>query len=265
MLEKSALAARHIVVTRPVEQAAHLCAALVDREAIPVRFPVLAIAAVDDLSPLLDAAIHLDEYKLVVFVSPNAVEHALTVMLRHRAWPMHVAAGGMGRSSEAALVRFGVRDIIAPQQRFDSESLLAEPRLADVKGWKVLICRGDGGREFLGESLTARGAQVDYLTCYRRSQPKLDSAPLIKRWQEKKLDAITLTSSEGVRHFAAMIGHLGLAYWRNTPTIVSHERIAEAARSFGLHQLIQTEPADAGLLAGMEAYFNQSRGGRKSE
>lgn len=252
-----ALAGRHVVVTRPAEQAAHLCEELANRGAVPVRFPVLAISAVEDVKPLLDMAIALERYRMVVFVSPNAVEHALTVMLRHRNWPAQTLAAGMGRSSEAALARFGVAEIIAPQEKFDSESLLAMPQLADVHGWRVLVCRGDGGRELLGETLTARGAQVDYLTCYRRSQPKLDPAPLLKLWQDNALDAVTLTSSEGVRHFAAMIGHLGLAYWRKTPTFVSHQRIAAEAEKLGLHDIVLTEPADAGLLAGMEHYFSE--------
>jgi uroporphyrinogen-III synthase len=255
----SALAGRRILVTRPAEQAGHLCEALVERGATPIRFPVLSITAIEDTAPLLDAAIGLENYQLVVFVSPNAVQHALSVMLKSRRWPDGVAAGGMGRSSEAALASFGVKDVIAPQTRFDSEALLEEPRLANVSGWKVLILRGDGGRELLAEQLRSRGASVDVLTCYRRGRPATDPAPLLARWQDGKIDAVTLTSSEGVRHFAAMIGHLGLAYWRKTPTFVSHERIAAAGREFGLGKMVLTDPADFGLLVGMENYFSHAR------
>lgn len=251
----SALAGRRIVVTRPAAQAAHLCGELVARGALPVRYPVLDIVAVSDPTPLLDAAIALDGYQLVVFVSPNAVEHALSVMLRHRTWPAGLPAAGMGRSTEAALAGYGIADVIAPSERFDSESLLALPRLTDVRGWRVLVCRGDGGREVLGETLRARGASVDYLTCYRRQATQADPAPLLTLWQGDELAAVTLTSSEGVRYFAERIGHLGLAYWRKTPTFVSHQRIAEAVSDCGVQHVILTEPADAGLLDGMERYF----------
>lgn len=259
-MQKSALAGRHIVVTRPAEQAGHLCGELLARGATPVRFPVLSIAPVEDPTPLLDAAIRLETYQLVVFVSPNAVHHALSIMLRHRRWPTQVPAAGMGRSSEAALAEFGVVQVIAPQTRFDSEALLEDERLADVRGWKILICRGDGGRELLSEELTRRGAQVERLTCYRRGKPALDAAPLLKLWHDHRLDAVTLTSTEGVRHFAEMVGRLGLTYWRHTPTFVSHQRIAEAACGLGLEQVILTDPADAGLLAGMEQHFLRGGG-----
>ena len=45
------------------------------------------------------------------------------------------------------------------------------PELADLRGKRVLIFRGDGGREQLGDTLRARGAHVDYVACYRRAAP----------------------------------------------------------------------------------------------
>jgi uroporphyrinogen-III synthase len=256
-MSPSALAGRHIVVTRPQAQLTNLCSAINERCAIPVKFPLLTISAVERITALQDAAIALDGYELVVFVSPNAVEHALNAMLRHRAWPAALPAACMGKSSELALAHFGVANIIAPQARFDSDSLLALPQLADVRGHRVLVCRGDGGRELLVDTLRARGAHVDVLTCYRRTPAALDPAPLIRLWQANQLDAITLTSSESVHHFAQLIGHLGRRYWQRTPTFVTHQRIKDTAKAFDLTTLVLTEPADAGLLAGMERYFGE--------
>ena len=61
------------MVTRPAGQATHLAEALVDLGAQPVLYPVLAIEAVNDPTPILDAAIRLDQYDWAMFVSPNAV------------------------------------------------------------------------------------------------------------------------------------------------------------------------------------------------
>lgn len=257
MSADSCLAGRHIVVTRPVDQAANLCQSLLDAHAVPVRFPVLTISPVSDETPLLDMAVHLDSYDFVVFVSPNAVSHALRVMLRHRRWPSAVRAVSIGQSSELALAKFGVSQVLSPHDKFDSESLLALAELHQMAGKRVLVCRGDGGRELLGETLSARGATVDYLTCYHRAQATTDPAPLLKLWQNNTLDAVTLTSSEGVRYFAGMVGHLGLAYWRHTPTFVSHARIAHEAERHKLQHILLTEPGDAGLLAGLHAYFGR--------
>lgn len=251
------LAGRHIVVTRPAGQAIHLAEALVDLGAQPVLFPVLAIEDVADVTPILDAAIRLDQYDWAMFVSPNAVDKALAVILAQRPWPASVRVATVGHSSEAALAQHGIRDVVAPQERFDSEALLALSEFADVKGKRVVIFRGDSGRDLFGDTLKERGATVDYVTCYRRTRPALDPAPLLKLWSEGRLDAMTVTSSEGLRNLFEMVGKLGQGWLKRTPTFVPHARIAEQAKALGLHNVVHTGPADAGLLAGLTDYFSR--------
>jgi uroporphyrinogen-III synthase len=256
--QKSVLAGRHVVVTRPAGQATHLAEALVELGAQPVLFPVLAIEDVTDTTPLLEAAIRLEQYDWAMFVSPNAVDKALAVVLAQRHWPDGVRVATVGHSSEQALARRGIGNVLAPQERFDSEALLALPPLQDMAGQRVIIFRGDGGRDLFGDTLKARGARVDYVTCYRRSKPALDAAPLHRLWRDGKLDAMTVTSSEGLRNLYAMVGKLGQSWLKKTPTFVPHARIGEQARALGLTQVILTGPADAGLLAGLIQYFSAS-------
>lgn len=253
-----ALNGRHIVVTRPAGQATHLAEALVALGAKPVLFPVLEIFDVEDSAPLLAAAERLDEFDWVAFVSPNAVEKALKAILSRRAWPAHLRVATVGKSSEAALASFGVGNVTAPQERFDSETLVALPALQDMAGKKVLIFRGDGGRELLGDTLKERGATVEHLTCYRRGKPATDPAPLMKLWTDGHLDAVTVTSSEGLRNFFEMVGKLGQAWLKKTPTFVPHARIAEQARDLGLHEIILTGPGDDGLVQGLTAFFGST-------
>ncbi len=246
---------RRIVVTRPAGQAAHLATALTEQGAVPVFFPVLEIRDIADPAPVLDAAIRLDSFDLAVFVSPNAIDKALALILPRRSWPAHLRVAALGKSSELALARHGITEVISPALRFDSEALLELPELIDVKGRRVIIFRGDGGRELLGETLHARGASVEYLTCYRRGRPDLDPAPLLKLWEAGRLDAVTLTSSEGLRNFFGMLGHLGQAWLKKTPAFVPHARIADQARALGLSKVIPTGPGDDGLVAGLVQYF----------
>lgn len=248
------LAGRHIVITRPAGQATHLADALVALGAQPVLFPVLTIAPLDNLQPLLDAAIRLENFDLAVFVSPNAVDHALTPILARRPWPAGLRVATVGKSSEQALARHGIREVIAPQDRFDSEALLALPELENVKGWKVIVFRGDGGRELLGETLQQRGAQVEYLTAYRRGKPTQSPEPLLKLWNDHRLDAVTITSSEGLRNLYEMLGKLGQTWLRQTPLFVPHARIAEQATALGMKHIHLTGPGDDGLVSGLLAH-----------
>jgi len=249
------LTGRHVVVTRPAGQAAHFATALTGKGAIPVLYPVLEIFDIEDVAPVLDAAIRLDSYDLAVFVSPNAIEKALALILPRRPWPVGLRVAALGKSSERELARHGIHDAISPPLRFDSEALLELPELTDVRGKRVIIFRGDGGRELLGDTLKARGATIEYVTCYRRARPQLDPAPLLKLWEQGQLDAVTLTSSEGLRNFFDMVGRLGQAWLKKTPAFVPHVRIAEQAQALGLAQVIATDPGDDGLMAGLMQYF----------
>lgn len=250
------LAGRHIVVTRPAEQAAHLAAAIAAAGGSAVLFPVLTIQAVEDSQPLRDIAARLDTFDLAVFVSPNAVHHSLAVITPLRAWPKQLRIATMGKSSERELARFGMTDIIAPVERFDSEALLALPELQEMAGKRVVIFRGNGGRELLGDTLVARGAKLEYVSCYQRGIPLLDAAALLQRWSCHELDAIAMTSSEGLRNLFAMVGEAGRVWLKQTPLFVPHARIAEEARKLGLQCVLPTAPGDDGLLAGMTEYFS---------
>jgi uroporphyrinogen-III synthase len=145
--------------------------------------------------------------------------------------------------------------VLAPTERSDSEALLALPELADVHGWNVVIFRGEAGRELLGETLAARGAQVTYAACYRRGRPAADPAPLLEAWTRGALDAVTVTSSEGLTNLWAMLGPAGRAHLRATPLFAPHARIAANARALGLAQVVTTGAGDTGLLAGLETFF----------
>ena len=249
------LAGRHIVVTRPAGQAAHLAEALLELGAKPVLFPVLAIYDVADPQALQDVAIRLDEFDWACFVSPNAVEKSLSQILARRTWPTGLRAATIGQSSEDALARFGIRDVVAPRGRFDSEALIELPELQDMQGQRVVIFRGDGGRELLGDTLKQRGASVEYVACYRRDKPATDPAPLLKLWEEGRLDAVTVTSSEGLRNLVDMLGKLGQTWLKKTPLFVPHQRIASVARALGCHEVKLTGPGDDGLVTGLLEYY----------
>ena len=251
------LAGRRIVVTRPAGQNEGLAELIRAEGGEPIVFPVLEILDLEDTRALVAAADRLDEYDLAVFISPNAVDKALNVIGARREWPQGLRAATIGRASEKALARYGVMNVIAPSGRFDSEALLALPQLADVQGWRVVVFRGDGGRELLGDTLRERGATVEYVECYRRVRPNADVEPLLKRWGRGEIDAVTVSSSEGLRNLYDMLGKLGQAWLKRTPLLAPHARIVENARALGCERVIETGPADEGLCAGLVAFLGQ--------
>jgi len=259
------LSGRHVVVTRPAEQAAHLAAEVSSAGGVPVLFPVLAIRDIDDPRPLIDIAARLDEFDFAVFVSPNAVIKALTVIGGQRRWPARLRAAAMGHTSERELARFGIGEVIAPRLRFDSEALLEMAEMREMAGMRVVVFRGDSGRDLLGDTLAQRGATVEYVTCYRRGKPAADIAPLLQLWQQQQLDAIAITSSEGLRNLVDMLGDAGRELLKHTPLFAPHARIAAEAQALGLSRVVPTAPGDEGLMAGLIAHFSPSKGEARTQ
>ena len=235
------LSGRRIVVTRPAEQAEKLAVLIESHGGHAVRFPVLAIFDAADPGPLQAAAERIDGFDIAVFVSPNAVEKALGAITAQRAWPERVVAAAMGETSARDIASFGVTQIVTP-----------------IRGRRVAIFRGDSGRELLGETLEARGARVARIPCYRRGRPDIDAAPLRALLAQGGIDAVTVTSSEGLRNLVAMVGAAGEAALKAVPLFVAHQRIADEARQMGFAEAIVTAPGDDGLLQGLEAHFGRN-------
>ncbi|MDD5181053.1 MAG: uroporphyrinogen-III synthase, partial [Gallionellaceae bacterium] len=259
MAETPPLAGLNIVVTRPREQAAQLAQCIAQAGGKAILFPLLEISPVADPQPLRALIARLHEFDLAIFISPNAVRYGMeAIRAANVTLTPSPSPGGrgalkiatVGQGSALALRELGVKEVIAPQDRFDSEALLALPELQQVAGWRVVIFRGDGGRELLGDTLKARGAMVEYAACYRRTQPQQDVSTLLAAVPH----AITVTSSEALRHLWDMLDEPNRVLLSSVPLFVPHTRIAGAAHELGWRDVVTTAGGDDGLLAGLIAW-----------
>ena len=241
------LAGLGILITRPARQAGGFAAKIAALGGTPVVFPAIAILPPADAAPLARAHAALSSYDYAVFVSANAVEYGAPDARR---WPRSLVALAPGPGTAEALAAVGISDVRIPTTTLDSEGLLALPELADVRGRRVVIFRGDGGREHLGDTLRARGASVDYVACYRRAAPESGAAGLSEAFRDGRIDAVTITSSEGLDNLWSLADEATRDAWRALPTFVPHPRIAARARALGL-AVAQTAGGDAGLIAGL--------------
>jgi uroporphyrinogen-III synthase len=135
-----------------------------------------------------------------------------------------------------------------PAGQWDSEGLLAAPALGEVRGRRVLIVRGEGGRPLLGEQLAVRGAEVRYAEVYRRAPTALDAEPLVARWRDE-VQVVVATSREVLDNLVARLGAAGLERLRETPLVVVSERLAAHARALGIRRVLVADAAsDAALV-----------------
>lgn len=239
------LAGRGVVLTRPRELAEPFARLLDSRGAHAIVFPAIEIQPLPPPPSLAGLA----EYDLVVFTSPSAVRVARAAQ---PPWPPRLAAA-LGAGTRRELEHTGARAIIAPQAGADSEALLALPQVQRLAGKRVLIVRGEGGRELLAESLKARGAVVEHAVCYRRTKPAADAAQLVEAWRRGEVDALTAYSAQALDNFAAMGGAELIAA---LPVFVPHERIARRARALGAREVAVAAGGDDQMLERLVAYFD---------
>ncbi|MBT9568533.1 MAG: uroporphyrinogen-III synthase [Thiobacillus sp.] len=251
-----ALTGRTVLVTRPQQQAAALSEAIRAAGGNAYAFPALAIEAValEALRAVLDA---LPATDLTIFISPNAARHGATALRSANRLPQS-GVFAVGPGTAQALQEAGVADVITPAGQ-DSEALLALPQLQAVAGKRVVIVRGVGGRALLADTLRARGAEVHFLECYRRTCPHADATSLLQRWQAGGIDAVTITSAETLHNLAGLLGEAGWPLLTHTPLFAPHEKIAVAARQFGIPDVVTTAGGDAGLVDGLINWFRNMR------
>ncbi len=252
-----------VVITRPLAQATHLAnqIAAIGRQVIV--FPLLEIAEITDavaIQGLQSVFANLESYALVVFVSPNAIDAACQFI---QSWPRSVMIGVIGEGSRMALARHDISaphvEIVYPHgDKMDSEELLKVLPLSRLRGKRILLVRGQNGRDLLMEKLKANGSEVELVSVYRRLAPALDAT---KAEQLRTLLASdnewVITSSEALRNLLAMshqvAGDEGVVKMLHKHILISHHRIAETASLLGFSYLTQTGSGDECLVAALQS------------
>lgn len=253
--------AHPVIITRPLAQAEPLARRVqaIGRQA--VVFPLLDIQPLPDQTSLCTALADLRDVAMVAFVSPNAIHAAFAV---RRDWPPGLPLAVMGEGSRAALAEHGLTSanatIISPtnSQRTDSETLLAELDLDSLHGKRVLIVRGETGRELLADELRAHGVEVMTVAAYRRAAPVLDDAKceLLLRLLQAQGDWV-ITSSEALRILMDMVqriaGEDSVVKMQRQHLVVPHVRIADTAKAMGFRAITCTASGDEALLAALQS------------
>ena len=255
--EKAAgpLADVNILITRPVMPASRTATRLASLGATPLVFPTTIIERPADVAPLNNALAKIGDYYAAIFVSPSAAEMTLAPLgsiPKKLPDTLHVFAPGPGTAEELSI--HGVANVEMPETSFDSEGLLALPLLqaSAIQGKRIVIFRGNDGRELLCEALVKRGAAVDAITAYHRRAPNTPPTGLLKLLRTGKVNALSAMSSDAISNLIPLIpaderAKLLFAL----PVYASHERIAATAREAGFRNVIETEAGDAGLITAL--------------
>ncbi|MGH8175936.1 MAG: uroporphyrinogen-III synthase, partial [Steroidobacter sp.] len=168
----------------------------------------------------------------------------------------------IGKATAAALIAAGLPADIVPDAGFDSESLLAHPALAGASVSRVVIVRGEGGRELMRESFAAHGAVVETREVYRRVRPVVDPTRLAQieaAWADEGVDVVTVTSVQTLHNLIDMLSERGRRLLRSTLLLAASRRIADAAQAAGLHVIVAPGADEASMIGALAQWRTRAR------
>lgn len=247
------LSGLRVLVTRPAHQSDSLINLLKAQGATPVALPLLEIQPVPESDPkfqlLKQKVLDLDLNQHVIFISVNAAEIALELIDQY--WPqlpVGVQWLAIGKQTAGLLSNYGI-DAYSSPVGYDSESLLSSPGLQQVAGDKVLIFRGEGGRETLAKELGARGAEVSYAELYRRRMPAYSDQQITEAlYQPESPDVILISSGEGLQNLLTLAtgsqSQFSPEGLFNCHMVVPSERIKKLAAEAGFRNVTTANGPD---------------------
>ncbi len=256
--ETRPLYGKRVVVTRTRDQASELSRRLVELGAEVLEIPTIKIAPPSDIKNLADAILELNAYDWMVFTSPNGVTSFFEYFFRgfedlRDLGGVRIAA--VGPATAAKLKELHLKVDLMPKDYLASKIAAAFEEFQSVENCRILIARAEVANPELPQMLTALGAIVDDVACYKTVAETDDVNGAAARLMEVGADWITFTSGSTVENFNTRF---------NLPALVSkfpQLRLAsigpettKALTSLGLSPSIQAKPYTLdGLIKGLLA------------
>ena len=238
-----------LLLTRPAEESQALAQVLADEGVFSTSLPLLEIEPLPVSEENRSIIYNLAAYCAVIVVSKSAARLGLEMV--DEVWPQPPMQDWftVGAATAQILDDYGLR-VFFPEQGDDSEALLDLAQLQKaISGYdpKVLIMRGEDGRELLAERLRERGVTVDYLPLYRRHLPIYPAFALPQRVEAERLNGLVVSSGQGFQHLRELAGDA----WHDLarlPLFVPSPRVAELARDAGALTVVDCRGASASAL-----------------
>jgi uroporphyrinogen-III synthase len=254
-----------VIVPRPKNEARQWVATLTDAGYDAQALPLIGVLPAPDPSAVVAAWQRLNTFDAIMFVSGNAVDHFFALkpalaleFTAQDATKIRAFVTGPGSFSALKRAQVEPERIDMPDReagQFDSEALWQVVAKQVRPGCRVLIVRGissaGAGRDWFAEQVRSAGGVVEFVVSYQRRQPQL-----LAEEREMACKAATdgsvwlFSSSEAI---ANLLAECPDQNWAQAKAVVTHSRIAQAAREAGFCVVCESRPTLADLMASIES------------
>jgi uroporphyrinogen III methyltransferase/synthase len=206
--ESKPLFGKRIIVTRSRDQASVFAEMLIDRGATTIEFPTIDVVPPSSWDELDAAIANIETYTWAIFTSANAIRFFMD-RLKGLNKDLRLLKGVkicvVGPKTAEALESYGLKPDLIPSE-FKAEGVVSALGGSGVKGQKFLIPRAKVARELIPDKLREQGAEVTVATAYENIRPAADADRARKLFEDKKIAAVTFTSSSTVHNFVEILG-----------------------------------------------------------
>ena len=240
-----------VLVTRPEKQADNLCRLIEDLGGTAIRLPVIEVSKIEDQKVVNELLNNIGTYDIGIFISKNAVEWTLSLLGDKTSALENLILISIGSATTAALKHVLSRNVVT-NSGTNSESLLEGDALSTdaVSGKKIIIFRGQGGRELLATTLRKRGAKVEFAEVYRRDCPQYEHDFIDKIWTLNNPDIVVVTSNNGLENLFSLVNDDQKKLLLSKQLVVMGRRMLDFSDAFGFAKtpIFTEESDDEGIL-----------------
>lgn len=252
---------RPIILMRPGASNERLAERLTKLGMNVWKWPAFTILPPTDPERVKERLSDLSSFDMVLLASPAAVAASAAYV---KSWPKHITLATIG-SGTARVIRAAWGEntqVLYPDgEAFDSGSERFF-ELLKSRGFpsRVLIIRGQVGREWLREQLLAHGTDVEVLPAYQRLPLELSSAELEKlRFSTQGLAPIiylTSTDAVGVLLHAVKTVSGALEWLQKGFVLTIHPRPKAQLEEVGFHNVALVSAKDEKVQEAIEKLLN---------
>lgn len=225
------------LICRPEESAQALSSAMSSLGADCYIFPTLDIIQTNISDEDRQCILNLDQYQKVIVTSQHAAKLGLELIDTY--WPQLPIGQtwlAIGQKTASLLAEASIK-LDIPKQDFTSESLLKIAQLQKVKHEKILIIKGEEGRDTLTQVLSKRGAKVEAIQVYRRSRPAYTSDQITEALLNFNASYIVALSGETLLNLISLCEEHNIDLSSKTFVVPSH-RVANIAYEHGFKSVL---------------------------
>lgn len=248
------LAGCNIWVTRPVDLAEGLCAAIEAQGGEVLAYPTLVIQPCPlPFQVASEAILTCDQ---IIFTSQPAIQRSpLELLLLLKAQQQKVQILAIGAATARFLEQQEIRVDFVPSIVGSAGLLQEAPSLQNIAQQVILVITGKDGLPLLSETLKARGAGVLQLNTYERQLP-----PMFKDWATwQSCQAIVVGSLVALENAYACLPSIEAREWLQSVTgfVGSPRLLKEVSKQYPKQRFqLAKSPYDADIMEALVRWWH---------